>query len=340
MKYFKYINGIQTRSLSDMYDIYQTVQKLDRYAKKIYKNRWEDALDMAFFHVLQNYDSSKGELENYTIKVVSGVLLNQFKKEYPYEFIADLGLNEEPKTEFEDTDIVVNPEQKVDVNGCIAYLAPLFVRDFRFFDTMNGQHRKEDYSNLFEMYSYKTVQNAISYLTENYSERVREVYTSKKKCGGKSSNKESSKNQDSNLVYVNEITDIIVYYKKKKNSYTRYIYSVDLKKAVSELLLRFYSGDATKAHAKVENADIYCSITGKLVYSQKDLFDALVYDIVGIILARTSLKLMKLKGYDEAIFVSTSELKYDLNLTIFGESTWITIDQRSAKEIANGGKHA
>lgn len=340
MKFFKYIKGSESRSMTDMLKIFETVQSLDKYAKKIYRSRWEDALDMAFFHVLQNYDPSKGELENYTIKVIGGILLNQFKKEYPYEFIADLGSQQEELT----ADVIVREDEgsrSSNVKSCIKFMAPLFLKDFRFFESMTGQYRKEGYSELFEKFTGDAIQKATAYLRENYSSKVKVVYDSKKRCGGKKLDEEMGKrNLDTNLEYIMELNDTVVYRKRKKSNIVRYIYSVDLKRTASELMVRFYSGDFSKAHARVEGANIYCSMTGTMVYSEEDLFKTLTLDIVGIVLARTSLKLLKFKEEDEAIFVSTSELKYDLNMTLFGEEVWLRFIQRSSKEVEMEGKAA
>ena len=335
MKLFKY-NSQAVRSVTDMYKIYLAVRGLENYAKKIYRDRWEDALDIAFFHVLQNFDESKGDLDNYVIKVVSGILLGEFKKEYPYEYIADLKADDE--------DFLRGLEKKPEdtnaysVEECVEYLAPMFVRDYKFFETMSGQYRKGTYTDLFKKFEASTIKRAIGELNEKYGDRVKEVYKTKKKCGGKPFNGEiNDKNYDKNYIYLTEMNDTILYRKVRKNSIERLVYSIDMDLEVDKLIKRYYSENNPEVEAEVLGNYVYCTLTGKLAFSLSDLREKLKYDIIGIILARSHLKLLHFSEA-ESLFLSISELQYDINIKFLGEDVWFRLNLKPSKDLSAGGK--
>ena len=159
MKFFKYAeNG--TSDLSTMYDIFCSIRSLENYAKKIYKNRWEDALDDALFHMLRNYDPSKGPIDNYAIKLVKTIKKNEFGYEKPSEYITELG--DESQEDVPDTverveEIKKEIAKSVELQNCIKDMAKHFVRDFRFFCSMKANVRKDSYSDVFEKYSHKVI---------------------------------------------------------------------------------------------------------------------------------------------------------------------------------------
>lgn len=330
MRLFKY-NSQAVRSITDMYKIYLAVRDLENYARKIYKNRWEDALDIAFFHVLQNFDASKGDLDNYVTKVVSGILLGEFKKEYPYEYIADLKADDEDflrglEKQAKDTDAS-------SVEGCMKYLAPMYVQDFKFFETMSGQYRKGTYTGLFKKYEVSTIKKAVEELNKKYGNAVKEIYRTKKKCGGKPFNGEvNEKNYDKNCTYIAEMNDTVLYRRVRKNSVERFIYSLDMDLEVDKLILRYYNENNPEVEANVMGNHVYCTLTGKLAFSIADLREKLKKDIVGIIIARTHLKLLHYNE-SEALFLSISELQYDVNVKFLGEDVWFRMNLKPSKEL-------
>ena len=69
-------------------------------------------------------------------------------------------------------------------------------------------------------------------------------------------------------------------------------YSLDMDLEVDKLILRYYNENNPEVEANVMGNHVYCTLTGKLAFSIADLREKLKKDIVGIIIARTHLKLL------------------------------------------------
>lgn len=339
MNFFKYNTSFVNKTSADLVEIYDVVRGLEKYAKTIYKGRWEDALDIAFFHIIQNYDPSKGELENYATKVVSGVSLNQFRKEYPYEFISDL---EDEKTGTIEgitiTDRLDERNQRVDIENCIDYMIPFFIKDFKFFRNMETSQRKEKYSELFKKFNFSSISAATQYLRDNYMEDVEKFYELKKTCGGKRfSSDKLNKRKDTSMEYLGELNDTLIYRRKASGNSDRYFYKIDIKHLIENFLDKFYSQGGT-AYVKIRDTIAYCTMRGEIVFSVEELMSAIERDLVGTTLSRTNLRVVHYDVGNKIILISTTPLEYNLNISVFKDEIWVEFESMPSKEMGKVGR--
>ena len=352
MKYFQYARN-SYRTPKELIDIFTAVHNLEQYAKSIYKGRWEDILDRSFFHIVKNFDSSKGNLENYTIKVVRGIGLGDYKKECPTEFIEDLNgeedidgnLNTNLNKSKVESALFYTPEADIeaDVGNCVRYLAPYYIKDFGFFNTLDGSKRKEDYNDLFKSFKHDVIREAIDYLNSVYEKDLTKFYEQKKKCTvRKASRDKVEKSLDTSIEYVKSLNDVIFFSRARdKAEVKKYFYKVDMSSLICQLLHDYYMfGDSS---VKVCGVSAYLSLRGEILFSVEELVDLLEKDLYTFILSSSKLKV--LVG-DEIYLVGNKEVTTSVNIKIFGDNCSVNLINLASKEVKSsraaksGGSHA
>lgn len=340
MEYFKYSKN--SRSAKELVDIFTAVHNLDRYAKSIYSSRWEDVLDRAFFHIAKNYDSSKGNLENYAIRVIRGIGLNDYKKECPTEFIEDLNIDagytekesEEPTNSSVEVELFYLDENEEsaseDIEGCIRFLVPYYIKDYALFKSMDGSKRKEDYRLLFKSYGAHEIQEAINYLNEKYSKELDEFYELRKKCVSRKAGRDKvEKSLDSTLKFMQTLNGVIFYKRKVNRSETRkYFYQVDIDDIVTQIVHDYYL--YSKGSVEVEGVRAYLSLRGEILFDLDEAIDLLKVDIYTFILTASKLKV--LMG-DDIYLVGTKEVNSSVAVKIFGDVLQVHLMNKTAKEV-------
>jgi len=137
MMYFKYVGKIDPQMSLEIFD---RVMKYEPLARKTYGNNsynWETALDDTYFHVLRHYDSSKGPLEGYIVKIVKTIGLSNFtkdgNKEVESDVLLDICSDRESIVQDESTNpcnLFIENEEDInrdsEVEDCVKYLLPYF----------------------------------------------------------------------------------------------------------------------------------------------------------------------------------------------------------------------
>lgn len=318
-----------------MYKIYIVVQGLKAYAISIYKDYWEDALDEAFFHIIENYDPTKGDLEHYAIIVVKTILLNRNKKEVADDDViqssADTRTTDDSGTTLFDM-VVGKDTDSVDVEKCIIEMAPYFVKDFKFFKTDSPRDRRLSYTTLFEKYSLDCISTAKSYLLREYTDSVEDFYSFAKTGSMHSFSKDRyKKSLNTSVEFVEKINDIIVI-KKKENSHIKRVFSFSIEDALETILDLFYSDDS-KAILSIAGVTMYSTMAGKIVDSREELMKSLEYELIGSLLSRTSLKLFKYDEGEILYFSSIKDEQRDVCIEIFGKSVFFPFNRLVVKEV-------
>lgn len=331
MKLFKYLSS---KSIKETYDIYKAVAELKSHAISKYRNNWEDALDAAFFHIIENYDSSKGELKHYATKVVGTIFLSNNKKEVANDEQTMIGLDTMTAKEY-----INSPEEYFEedikssnIDECVHEMVHLFVRDFKFFTSSDSKHRKMNYSDLFKKYSLDSISKAREYLLENYQDDVGRFVTLSKSTNIRSFDENRYlKSIDNSIEYVDSLNGIVII-KRKQGSHIKKIYKVDLELLIDRVLDLFYSSNDC-GKIMIEDIPIYLSLAGKIMNSVEDLKNSLESELVGSLLSRTSLKVLSYERGKEVLFSSTKDTQCDVILPLFGKNMPINFERIVIKEV-------
>lgn len=337
MNYFKYVKKFDVgRSLQ----IYRVVQNLKGYAITIYKNLWEDALDQAFFHILSNYDEeSGGDLEHYATKVVGTILLGKYAHEIEHDIALDDGMN---KKSTEDTsanplNIIMENEDFIqiqDYEKCKRYLFPLFVQDYKFFMTLRQEYRKCSYTGIFDMFSCEVILKTIKYFSGKYGKAILKLDKLRKTCRYRSfASDRYQKSMDPNIEYRGMLNGTLLYKVVSKRG-SKFFYMMDTKKVIDDIVSSFYSDPKSEAHVIIENSDVYCTLSGRLVIGVDALREALENEIIGSLLAKLST--FRVIRYDRGVNLlmsATKETDVVFPIEIFGYTYYMDFRRVPSKRL-------
>lgn len=320
----KYYNYIQQSDTTFAYRVYLAIAKCKKLAIAKYKSNWEDALDTAYFHVLDNFDDSKGDLDNYAMSIVSTIYLNKFSKEVTSDLVISI---ESDKSALEDSK-TTNPydylfleeediEYSTELENCIQYLLPYFIKDYELFYSKDASTRKLKYKGLFERFTPKVIMEAVNKLTEGYYDEVKYLNTLSKSCHARDYDTNRYKNSlDKTVSYVGRIGDIVKckYVSKKRR---KCIYLLDIEDILSRVYTMFYDEDGIARRVIYEEV-VYCTLSGKLVCSKQELYEVLEREIIGKLLAlRTNLKVLHYVRGAELLVTSTQDSEPSIILNMF-----------------------
>lgn len=320
MNYFTYNESISSYEAMQIYD---TIQGLKGYASKIYKGSWEDALDSSFFHVMKNYNkASGGELEHYATKVVNTILLGKYKNEITHEVSLETGMNQVSMdaTYQNPMNILISDEEEVseDLRSCIHYLLPSFIEDYKFFKTRKSEERKLSYNGLFTKFSSGTIVKAMDYMVQNYGQAVEELLEVKRNCHFRNFSADRYKSSlDTSIEYDCTLNNVLLY-KRVSGRALKKFYFLNIRETVTRLIEKFYTDDTCKK--TFDGKTFYCSLSGTIVPSLDELYDALEREIIGTVLARSqNIKVAVYEHNENMIVTSSKDLDHSLTLKIFDE---------------------
>ena len=118
---------------------------------------------------------------------------------------------------------------------------------------------------------------------DTYAKDVEEVYALKKSLRFRSYPEDRYlKSMDETISYVCDMNGILVY-KLLEGKVNKVFYEIDLDKVLREVVSRLY---VEKYYRCIGGVDVYCTLSGKLVFDLNDLMENLENEIVGFILSR------------------------------------------------------
>lgn len=304
MNYFNYTTNLEVWKIQMIKDV---VFSLEPYAKSIYKSVWQDAIDAAFFHILKHFDFSltpeeieSGEdleekLSRYSTKVVGTILLNKYNHEIEHEISLINGIDRDSIHAEKHTNplfiILSNEEEQnsQDVQSCIKYLVPYFIRDYKLFKTMKPDRRHLSYKELFDNFTYSTIIQSIEYLNNNYSDTMDRVYDLISNSRYRMfSTDRYKKNLDSSIRYRGYINNTLIYQSVSKVKGNKSFFYFDLEGIIDDIIYEYYSEPDVNGYFTVENTSGYISLSGVIVFSIEELRESLEYELIGTVLARMS----------------------------------------------------
>ena len=329
MRYFDY--AVKSDAVLT-YKIYQAVANCKQLAMAKYKANWEDALDTAYFHILENYDTSRGDLEHYAMSIVSTIYLNRFSKEVTSDVFLEMELgkcaskadkisNPYNSILFEEEDI----EHNNDLRSCIQYLLPYFIKDYELFYSRDGSTRKLKYTGLFEKFSSKIILEAVDTLSKRYYDEAKYLNTLSKSCHARDFDTDRYKSSlEKTLSYVGRIGDIVKC-KYIANKRRKCIYRLDIDDLLGRVYTMFYDSDGVARRVIYEEV-VYCSLSGKLLCSKEELFEVLEREIIGKVLSRrTNLKVLHYQKGVELLLTSSQDNEPSVILNMFKAGIYIPL---------------
>lgn len=340
MNYFDYVTDFdRDRALR----IYTEVYKLTNYAKKIYKGYWEDALDNAFFHILENFkDDSGGDLEHYATKVVNTICLGRYSHEIAHDTSLNVEMDKKSANvrELNPLNILTEREESFSYNnlkGCINYLLPKFIQDSQFFITKKAENRKCSYSNIFSMFSSEVIVASMNYLANNYGSDMERLSQVKKKCKYRNFQEDRYKSSmDCSIEYMGTLKGVILYKSIGKKT-DRYFYEVDILDALDYLVENVYNAEGCPARAEVEGINVYCTLSGQFVSGEKELRKALENELIGTILARLSVfKVVVYERGKSIVFSASREVTNALKIEFLDDYYYLDFKRIPSKRVNNG----
>jgi len=338
MNYFDYVKTIDS---GKAYAILQCMDELKPYAKAVYNGSlWEDSLDSAFFHILDNFDESLGsEFKHYATKVVGKIGLGKYNKEIEHEISLNNALDQKSVTENKEDPlnyVLLSEMTEVSENEreCIKYLVPYFIKDYRFFKSKKAEDRTLVYTGLFEKFSAQTISASMEYFNSNYGTEMDLFQEIKKTCRYRNFNEDRYKSSlDEGISYEGSINNIITYRSKKK--LRRYFYYIDLSNYLKHFIDFVYNQeDSEGLKVNIEGETVYCTLAGNTVIGEEELLETLEREIVGSLLSKNpGIKVVVYEKGSNIILSSTKDDEDGLLFEIKGKSLKIEFDKRVAKRI-------
>lgn len=305
--------------------IQDTVEKLKPYATSIYKSLWQDALDAAFFHIINHFDFSISEdddedldekLYRYSTKVVGTILLGKYNHEIEHEISLINGMDKESicaETKTNPLSILIENEDLLvsqDIQQCVDYLVPYFIKDYRFFKTQKPDRRKYSYTELFQKFTPSVIGSAMRYLLNKYSDIMDSVYAKISNSRYRMfASDRYKKNLDSSIKYRGYVHNTVIYQALNRVKGSKYFYHFDIKGIITNILEEYYSVENEGGCFVVENVKGYISFSGAITFSKEELQKYIEYELIGTILARISH--LKVVVYQEGKYMIFSSPKQD-----------------------------
>lgn len=298
------------------------------YSKKIYGANYQDALDNAYRHILENYDSEKGELSHYTIAIIHNINFNATKKEVSIQDVASLAMDSKA---FKDNngdpldELLSRQSEYADksVDNCIQYLLKYYITDFKFFKSNKSSDRLNDYEELYDKFSVKTILSAVNLISEKYDSDIEELYNLKKQLRFKSYTRDRyMESFDNAIEYMCEFNGIVIY-KKLVAKGNKVVYEINVEEVLKRFKKVFYSGMLNR---KIGNVDCFITLSGKLITDEGELNEYIENELIGSILSRV--QQMGVMRYErgKSILLTSSAPMTRINITLLVLDTAFTIE--------------
>lgn len=335
-----YFNYAKSYSGYKAMRVYQEVQKLKGYAISIYNGAWEEALDMSFFHILDNYDEESGnDLSHYAIRVVGTILLGKYKHEIEHETSLETTLTKKAVSEDSSNPaniVVKEDEVSIDVQTCIRYLLPMFIQDYKFFKSKKPEDRKLTYNGLFSMFSYDAIVEAMNTMISLYGDDMEYLYDLKRNSHYRSFTDDRYKSSmDTAIEYTCTFKNIVIYKKLQNKATNRLFYVFNIEKTINNLIRQIYT---EKGVRHLGDMSVYCTLSGNLVTSKEELRANLERELIGAVLSRFNF--FRVACYEKGksmVLTSSKKQNHSFFLNIFGEEVEVYISEVVSKCSNKGG---
>lgn len=332
MKYFAYIQDLK---LKDIVRIYNVVNSLTMYAKRIYSGLWEEALNKSFLHILHNYDENKGDLENYAIRIVKTIELNKYRYESENDTALNLTLDKISYDAYNELDTMEFEEEQelsTDVQECVRVLVPKFIKDQKVFNLLKPEKAKVDLKELRNTFSDEVILKALSILSNNFTEEVEYLKNlSLQKHLYKLDMNRWEKERDEFVSYAEEYNGILAWRGSPKSS--RMFYRLNVRELIDNVVNHFHGKDGL-AHRVIGGVDVYMSLSGFITFDYESIREQVEREIINYIAAMVrEIKFIRYEKGEYAWVSSVHKITYAIEIKAFGEVIKVHLKKMVSKKI-------
>lgn len=343
MKYFGYNLGGRNNSQYQLARIFNAVQKMENLAKARYGGRFQDALDAALFHIIDNYDDSLDDsdenLEHYTASIVNTIYRNSGRREVLSETVLDIESSNQAIKDIEALDpyenIGINTEAEFEreVSECIDVLLPNFLKDYEVFKTRKSTDRKMNYRSVYNRFSDAVVNEAVKRMSTDY-EGAKYLSDLCKSCKLRTFSSDRYKASMDEAIRFSGMINGIAVCTFATSRVRRNVYMVHINDFIDEAIDRFYSEKNPVGYRKICGHDIYCTLSGKEVDGLQKLRESIENDIVGSLLAKVvNLRVVDYKAGSYLLVSSSKAEEYGLLFHVFGADVVLQMTRLTVRRV-------
>lgn len=344
MKYFLYSSG-RNNSQFQLARIFNAVQKMENLAKARYGGRYQDALDAALFHIIENYDDSVGGsegLEHYAASIVNTIYRNSSKHEILSDTVLDVKSNDQAMeiSEVEDpfSSIEVNEaaEFERNVSECIEALLPNFLKDYELFCGKKNAERKTNYHSVYSKFSDAVISESVKRMSKDY-DKAKYLADLGRSCRLRTFSSDRYKASLDESIQFSGFVNGIAVCTYASARVKRNVYRVHIKEFVDEVVKRFYADEDSVGYRRICGHDIYCTLSGKEVDGEYRLREAIETDTVGSLLAKVvNLRVVDYQAGKQLLVSSSKPEEYGLVFRIFGEDVVLQMTRLTVRRVIKG----
>ena len=343
MKYFGYSSGGRNSSQYQLARIFNAVQKMENLAKARYGGRFQDALDAALFHIIDNYDDSMDDsdenLEHYTASIVNTIYRNSGRREVLSETVLDIESNNQAIRDVEVTDpyegIELNREVNFekDVSSCIDVLLPNFLKDYELFKSRKSTDRKMNYRGVYNSFSDAVITEAVKRISKDY-DSAKYLAELGKSCRLRTFSADRYKSSMDEAIRFSGMINGIAVCTYSSSRVKRNVYMVHITDFVDEAVDKFYSGSDAVGARKICGHNIYCTLSGKEVDGLEKLRESIENDIVGALLAKVvNLRVVDYKPGNYLLVSSSKAEEYGLVFHVFNTDVVLQMTRLTVRRV-------
>ena len=342
MRYFMYSSG-RNNSQYQLARIFNAVQKMQNLAKARYGGRYQDALDAALFHIIENYDESVGDsdegLEHYAAAIVNTIYRNNSRREVLSDTVLDIESNNQAIEEAEAEDpfgnIAIDDalEFERDVAECMEELLPNFLKDYELFGGKKNTERKTNYHSVYSKFSDSVISEAVKRMSADY-EKAKHLANLGRECRLRTFASDRYKASLDESIRFSGFVNGIAVCTYATSRVKRNVYRVHLGEFVDEVVKRFYTGEDAIGYRRICGHDIYCTLSGKEVDGEDKLREAIEYDAVGALLAKVvNLRVVDYQEGKQLLVSSSKPEEYGLVFHIFGADVVLQMTRLTVRRV-------
>ena len=341
MKYFVYCSG-PNRSQHSMQRIYDAVQRMKGLAMARYGGRYQDALDAAFFHILDNFDESLATgddgLDHYVASVVSKICRGS-RREVLSDTVLDIVSDNQAVAESH----MENPYEKIELNAseefernvisCMDALVPNFLKDYELFNGNSSVERKTNYRPIYASFTDAVVMEAVVRL-KAYYEDAKYLNSLSRQCKMRTFSPDRYKSSLDEAIQFTGFVNGIAVCTYATSRIKRSVYRVHIMEFIEEVLRLFYYGEAPLGKRTIHGHDIYCTLSGKLVDGLDALREAIETDILGALLARVvNFRIVNYNKGSQLLVSSAKPEEHGIIFRIFNTDVVLELSRLTVRRV-------
>ena len=342
MRYFEY-SSWRNSSPFQLIRIFIAVQKMENLAKARYGGRYQDALDAAYFHIVENYDGSKDDgdenLEHYAASIVNTIYRNSSRREVLSETVLDIESSSQAVREVELEDpfssigLDCDMEFEREVMECMEELLPNFLKDYELFAGKKSTDRKADYHAIYSKFPDAVIYESVKRMSADY-EDAKYLADLCKSCKLRTFSPDRYKSSMDEAIRFAGMVNGIAVCTYASSRVKRNVYMVHISEFVDEVFNKFYSGEDAIGYRRICGHDIYCSLSGKEVEGEEKLRASIESDAVGALLARViNLRVVEYRAGEMLLVSSSKPEEYGLVLQLFGTPVVLEMSRLTVRRV-------